>query len=85
MDIYMLKNFTLQEVYFGIADGETQATVNKHKNNPDSPVGHWKFGKEEIKWGIVEDGLSEMYANAFIQALRREPQDDGWVVVFGGE
>ncbi len=85
MDIYMLKNFTLKEVYFGIADGDTHAAAVAHKTNPDSPVSHWKFGVEKIQWGVVEDGLSEAFANAFIQALRREPQEDGWVVVFGGE
>ncbi len=85
MNVYMLKNFTLKEVYFGLAEDDTHASVKSHRGNPDSPVGHWKFEDEEIKWGAVEEGLHEQYAHAFMQALRREPQDDGWVVVFGME
>ena len=85
MNIYMLKNFTLKEVYFGVTDGECRDAVSGHKSSPDSPVGHWKFDSEEIKWGMVEKDLHESYAQAFVQALRREPQDDGWVVVMGGE
>lgn len=83
MTIYILKNFTLQEVYFGIAEGDLRSAVNEHKNNPDSPVGHWQFDSEKIQWGEVEKDLSEAYGRAFLQALRREPPDEGWVVVVG--
>jgi len=83
MNVYMIKNFTLKEIYFGLADDDTHTVVKSHKGNLESPVGHWKFDEEEIKWGQVQKRLPEQYAHAFLQALRREPQDDGWVVVFG--
>lgn len=83
MDIYLLKNFTLKEVYFGLSEGELIESINSHKNNADSPVGHWNFEAEEVKWGKVEENLSELYAKAFLQALRREPPDEGWIIVFG--
>ncbi len=83
MNIYILKNFSLQEVYFGLAEGETYEAVTTHKGNQDSPVGHWQFDSEDIKWGQVEDSLPDQYAQAFLQALRREPPDEGWVVVVG--
>lgn len=85
MDIYILKNFSLQETFFGLAEGKLQDTVTSHKNDPDSPVGHWKFDSEEIKWGLVQEDMHEANAHAFLQALRREPQDDGWVLVVGGD
>jgi len=79
----MLKNFTLKEIFFGLAEGDSHEAVKTHKANPDSPVGHWQFDSDEIKWALVEKDLSEMYARAFIQALRREPPEDDWVVVVG--
>jgi len=85
MNVYIMKNFTRKEVYFGLADGDNHSVVKAHRGNPESPVGHWRFDDEEIKWGMVEEGLPEQYARAFLQALRREPQDDEWVVVFGGD
>jgi hypothetical protein len=85
MNVYIMKNFTLREVYFGLADDDSHAAVKSHRGNPDSPVGHWKFDVEEIKWGVVQSGLHEQYARAFLLALRREPPEDGWVVVYGGE
>ena len=85
MDIYILKNFSLQETFFGLADGKLQDKITSHKNNPDSPVGHWKFDSEEIKWGLVQEGMSPPNAQAFLQALRREPPDDGWELVVGGD
>lgn len=83
MNVYIMKNLSLKEVYFGLAEGDTHVIVKSHKGNQDSPVGHWRFDSEEIKWGVVESDLSEQYAHAFLQALRREPPDDGWVVVVG--
>lgn len=85
MNIYLLKNFTLKEMYFGLTEGECSQAVKIHRDNPDSPVGHWKFDREEIKWGLVEGDLHETYARAFVQALRREPPEDDWVVVVGME
>ena len=85
MNVYIMKNFTLKEVYFGLSEGDTHETVMAHKIDPESPVGHWKWDDEEIKWGEVEPDLHEVYAKSFMQALRREPPDDGWIVVFGGE
>jgi len=85
VEIYILKNFTLQEVYFGSADGNLQEVVRKHRTDPVSPVSHWKFGVEEIKWGVVQDGLPAGVTASFLQALRREPPDEGWVIVFGGD
>ncbi len=85
MDVYVMKNFTLKEVYFGLAEEEAKVAVNAHKSNDLSPIGHWKFDEEEIKWGVVQSGLQDQYAQAFMQALRREPQEDGWVVVVGME
>lgn len=79
----MLKNFSLQEVYFGISEGDVHQAVKAHKGDQDSPVAHWKFEKEEIKWGLVQEDLSEVYARAFLQALRREPTEDGWILVMG--
>ncbi|MBT3231996.1 MAG: hypothetical protein HN356_04210 [Calditrichaeota bacterium] len=83
MNIYMLKNFSLQEVYFGLSENDVHQAVKAHKGNQDSPVAHWEFEKEEIKWGIVQGDLSEVYAQAFLQALRREPTEDGWILVMG--
>ena len=83
MNVYIMKNFSLKEVYFGLAEGDTHETVRSHKGNQDSPVGHWNFDVEEIKWGIVEGDLHEQYARAFLQALRREPPDEEWIVVVG--
>lgn len=85
MNIYVLKNFTLKEIYFGLAEGDARDAAKTHRNNPDSPVGHWKFDNEEIKWGTVETDLAEAYARAFMQALRREPPDEGWVTVIGAD
>lgn len=85
MNVYIMKNFTLKEVYFGLAEGETKETVQTHKTNQDSPVGHWKWGVEDIKWGEVEKDLHESTAHSFLQALRREPPEDDWIVVVGME
>ncbi len=83
MDIYILKNFTLKEVYFGLTEDNPRDAVQKHKSDPESPVGHWNFEQEEIKWGKVEQDISEQFAQAYVQALRREPQDEGWIIVMG--
>ncbi|MDP8240243.1 MAG: hypothetical protein P9X24_14230 [Candidatus Hatepunaea meridiana] len=83
MNIYIMKNFTLKEVYFGLADGDTHKVTKSHKDNPLSPVGHWKFDEEEIKWGEVNTGLPEEYARSFLRALRNEPPDDDWIMVYG--
>jgi hypothetical protein len=85
MNLYVLKNFTLREIYFGICDGDTSAAVKTHKSDNLSPVGHWKWGSEEIKWGEVEHDLHEALAQSFLAALRREPPEDGWVLVVGSE
>ena len=85
MNVYIMKNFTLKEVYFGLAEDDTHAAVKEHKTNELSPVSHWNWDAEEIKWGVVQSDLHEQYARAFLQALRREPPDDGWVIVFGGD
>lgn len=84
MKIYLIKNFTLKECYFGITPADVRDAISEHRASPDSPISHWKWGEEEIKWGLVEDGLHEAYARAFLQALRREPQEDDWVLVVGG-
>ena len=84
MNIYMLKNFTVKEVYFGLTETDCKQAALAHKDNPDSPIGHWKWGEEEIKWGAVQENLYEGHAYAFLQALRREPQEEGWIVVVGG-
>lgn len=83
MNIYVMRNLTLQEVYFGLTDNECKDEVKRHKGDPESPVSHWKFDEEKVQWGEVESGLPEGVAYSFIQALRREPPDDGWVVVVG--
>ena len=83
MNIYMLKNFSQKEVYFGLSEGDAHAAVISHRNNPDSPIGHWGFDRDQIKWGLVQEDLSEVYAPAFLQALRREPVEEGWVQVVG--
>ena len=85
MNVYLMKNLTLQEIYFGLADGDCREAVTRHRDDPLSPVGHWKWGDEEIKWGEVERDLHEDSARSFLQALRREPPEEGWVVVVGGE
>ncbi len=85
MNVYVMKNFTLREIYFDVAEGETQEAVQAHRKNPNSPVSHWNFTEEEIKWGTIDTDLHEQYARAFIQALRREPPEDDWTVVVGGE
>jgi len=85
MNIYVLKNFTLREFYFGSCEGDSHEAVKSHRENPDSPVGHWQWKGEEIKWGLVGRDLHETYARAFLQALRREPPEDGWVMVVGME
>ncbi len=83
LNIYIMKNFTLREVYFGLSETSCESTVKSHKNNPLSPVGHWLWKKEKIQWGEVQGGLSAGAAIAFLNALRKEPQEEGWVVVFG--
>jgi len=85
MNIYILKNFTLKEVFFGVSDADAPTAALQHKNNPYSPVGHWKWGTEKIKWGLVGGELADIYAQAFLQALRREPPEEGWIVVVGGD
>lgn len=85
MNIYIMKNFTTREVYFGLTEDDCRSAVSGHKGNPDSPVGHWKFDEEKIQWGEIQTDLAEGVALSFIQALRQEPQDDGWVVVVGLE
>jgi hypothetical protein len=85
MNIYVLKNFTQREIYFGVCEGDTAAVVQQHKGNDLSPVGHWKWAAEEVKWGVVGADLPESVARQFLAALRREPPEDGWVQVFGGE
>jgi len=85
MDIYILKNFSQKEIYFGLSEGELKKTISAHRDNPDSPLGHWNWDGDEIKWGTVQEELYETNARAFMQALRREPPEDGWVVVVGGE
>ncbi len=84
MNIYIMKNFTLREVYFGLAEGDCREVVAAHEGNELSPVGHWRWDSEAIKWGEVEGNLHDELARSFIQALRREPPDDDWVVVMGG-
>ncbi len=83
MNIYIMKNFSLQEVYFGLTEDETRKAINNHKGNPESPVGHWKFDEEKVQWGEVQSGLPEGVAHSFLQALRRQPPDDDWIVVVG--
>lgn len=85
MNIYLLKNFSLKEIYFGMTAGHTRDAVASHRNNPDSPVGHWRFDSEEIKWGLVGEEMPEVYAPGYLQALRREPPEDGWIIVVGME
>ena len=85
MNLYVMKNFTLKELYFGCCEGDTTTAVQKHKTDELSPVGHWKWSAEEIKWGVVQQDLHESLAMQFLQALRREPPEDGWVLVVGGE
>lgn len=85
MNIYILKNFTLREQYLGATEDDSHAAVKAHKANPDSPVSHWKWGVEKIQWGEVQAGLPPGAAAAFLRALRKEPLDDGWVLVYGGE
>ena len=85
MNIYVLKTFTLKELYFGLADGDVQAAVQKHKGDELSPVGHWRWESEEVKWGEVGSELHEALAHSFISALRRQPPEEGWVIVFGGD
>ncbi|MBM3327458.1 MAG: hypothetical protein FJY65_10895 [Calditrichaeota bacterium] len=83
MNIYILKNFTQREVYFGLAEEDSSKAVKSHKDNLLSPVGHWKWGVEKIQWGEVQKGLPAGAAAAFINALRKEPPEEGWAVVFG--
>lgn len=85
MNVYVMKNFTLREFYFGLCDGDTAAAVNRHRTDLSSPLGHWKWGVENIKWGEVALDLSEALARSFVQALRRQPPEDGWALVVGGE
>ena len=83
MNIYILKNFTLKEVYYGLAEGNAREAANTHKENLDSPLGHWKFGEEEIKWGLVQQEFPDNYAQAYLDAIRREPPEDDWILVMG--
>lgn len=81
MNIYILKNFTLQEIFFDTCETGAKEAAQAHKSTPDSPISHWKFDTEQIKWGIVQSDLAEGLAESFLTALRREPQDDGWTVI----
>ena len=85
MTIYVLKNLTLKELYFAVCEGDAAAAAQSHKGNDLSPVSHWKWDAEEVKWGVVGADLPESVAQQFLAALRREPPEDGWVQVFGGE
>jgi len=85
MNIYILKNFTIQEQYLGLSDRECREAALAHRDNPDSPVGHWRGGVEKIQWGEIHSGLAPASAIAFLRALRNEPLDDGWINVFGGD
>jgi len=83
MNIYVMRNVSLQEVYFGLTENDSKEVVKGHKEDLESPVSHWKFDEEKVQWGEVQTGLPEGVAHSFIQALRREPPDEGWVVVVG--
>lgn len=85
MNIYIIKNFTLRELYLGATEGSSHETVKAHKANPDSPVSHWKWGVEQIRWGEVQAGLPTGAGLSYLAALRKEPLDEGWVQVFGGD
>jgi len=85
MNIYILKNFTLREQYFGQSESPSREAALEQKTNPLSPVGHWQWGKEKIQWGEVQGGLAPASASAFLKALRNEPPEAGWVNVFGGD
>lgn len=85
MNIYIIKNFTLQELYFGATEEDSHVAVKAHKINPDSPVSHWDWAKEKIQWGEVQIGLPAGSCLAYLAALRREPLDSGWVMVYGGD
>lgn len=85
MCIYLVKNFTRCELYFGMTEKSAREAVLAHRHNPLSPLSHWHWDREEIKWGEVQGGLPVETAAAFLQALRRQPPDDGWVVVMSPE
>lgn len=85
MNIYIIKNFTLKEQYLGATEDDSHAAVKKHKENPESPVSHWKWGVEKIQWGEVQAGLPAGYGLTYLAALRREEPDPGWINVYGGD
>ncbi len=85
MNIFIIKNFTLKEQYLGATEDDSHVAVKAHKANPESPVSHWNWGTQKIQWGEVQGGLPAGSAAAFLVALRKEPLDEGWVLVYGGD
>ncbi|MFN3820733.1 MAG: hypothetical protein ACK4OO_00245 [bacterium] len=85
MTIYIIKNFTRWEFYLGIAEKNPKEAIEKHRRDPWSPLSHWRWDKEEIRWGEVEGDLPPDTAIAFLRALRREPPEEGWTLVYAPE
>ena len=73
--VYRLRNISRKEIYHGITVDFDERYKEHAKGNVDA-TSHWSFGKDEIKYRIMIDGLPESEASELAHALEHNPHNE---------
>lgn len=77
-NVYVLNNYTQKEKYFGTTEKPVIERVKEHEKGDTESIKHWKWGIDEIEYGVLAENLPDQEAIDMAHAKEKETPETGW-------
>jgi hypothetical protein len=78
--IYVVKNYTLKEVYFGTTRHKVRESLSDLRHHRARDAAHWDWDAQDIEWRIVSRRVPAPLAAALVWRLKHKERG-GWKTV----